>query len=516
MKKCLAAGIILTMGLWSMNVFAAEGISAKVSDIRAFIDYTPIESYQINDYTYIPVDRLTSYGFDVAYDNEAHRIDVSRRTFATPVYNREMWDDSASIQTDVDIVGSNMQVFLDGQSATSLAIPGRTLLLFDELQKYGTVTWEMYSRKISVTIFKEEMQREFDTADGIVQTEFKTNEGVDANKTASYTGQVNEENQPDGIGIAELKNGMTSIKYLGYFSNGKPNGLIYKETRHHVLKSYVTREIRFIGKVDGSREAYREYTDRNVYPVILLRGSNFGAAVLPKTEIPEWTGPEVMPDRTIYTEGCYFENCYGKSGTTEYRIWNDGSPLQTVLYLDFGNSPMNGYSDYINENSNAWYITDFYEYINEKKVSYDGFLHTLSRGAADGEGMIRNSPADGAEYIAVDISVFANGEKLDLNTLPVMENDRVLVPVRNIAESLGAQVEWNEALQQITITRGSDRIVMQIGARTMQINDRTVALDVASILKYGRTLVPVRAVAEMFGAAVGWNEAVKEVTIQLD
>lgn len=380
MKRIIAIFMTLILMMWgfSMQVLALEPSNAVKSDIRAFIDYTPIESYLINGYTYIIAEQLANYGFDVSYDVDSHSLYISRKKFTTPIYTKEMWNASVSKQVGADIIDSDIQVYLDGQIANSYAIQGNVLIMFDELQRYGTVEWDQYSRQISSTIFKHELQRELENAEGVIETEYQS---VDSGYIpAKYIGQVDENNLPNGIGVSELNDRLTKIKYLGYFSKGKPDGLIYKETAHTVPKSYTYREIRFIGKVDGSKESKREYVaSQSGSSINLLREPNFGVSVLPIKEIPEWTGPETLPDRTVYTEGCYFESWSGKDGKREYRIWHDGNALQTVADMDFGGGMNRTVVDTLrNENPNVRSTTNFYEYISGVKSYYNGSIQTVS------------------------------------------------------------------------------------------------------------------------------------------
>ena len=119
------------------------------------------------------------------------------------------------------------------------------------------------------------------------------------------------------------------------------------------------------------------------------------------------------------------------------------------------------------------------------------------------------------EEVVKIIRIRINGEELILDQEPVMENDRVLVPLRGIFEALDAEVVWDETTQTVTATRGEGFIVLrlQIGSDTLLINEREVILDVPAKIVNGRTLVPVRAVTEAFGAEVEWSERALFVSI---
>lgn len=90
--------------------------------------------------------------------------------------------------------------------------------------------------------------------------------------------------------------------------------------------------------------------------------------------------------------------------------------------------------------------------------------------------------------------------------VPVIDNGRTLVPVRFISESIGAKVEWNAETQDINIRIGDKEIVMTIGNKLMTVNGRSTTLDVEPKVISGRTLIPLRALAEALDKQVFWDE----------
>lgn len=90
---------------------------------------------------------------------------------------------------------------------------------------------------------------------------------------------------------------------------------------------------------------------------------------------------------------------------------------------------------------------------------------------------------------------------------PVIRNDRTLVPIRVITEALGGQVAWNEAAKEVTLTVNGKEIKMTIGKALEKYG-------VAPVIIGGRTFVPVRFVADELGAVTTWDDATKKVTIQ--
>jgi hypothetical protein len=98
---------------------------------------------------------------------------------------------------------------------------------------------------------------------------------------------------------------------------------------------------------------------------------------------------------------------------------------------------------------------------------------------------------------------------------PIIKEGRTLVPLRAIFEALGATVEWNAETKTVSAKdeKGVE-ITLTIGSKEMKVGDKVVTLDVPAQIVKDRTLVPVRAIAEAFGAEVAWDATTKTVAIQ--
>ena len=96
---------------------------------------------------------------------------------------------------------------------------------------------------------------------------------------------------------------------------------------------------------------------------------------------------------------------------------------------------------------------------------------------------------------------------------PVKLNDRVLVPMRAIFEALGATVVWNDINQTAVGQKAGKQVQITVNSTTVNINGKITPLDQPAILMNDRVLVPVRVIAESFGAKVGWDDATWTVLI---
>ena len=114
------------------------------------------------------------------------------------------------------------------------------------------------------------------------------------------------------------------------------------------------------------------------------------------------------------------------------------------------------------------------------------------------------------------IEVVVNGLTVLANNQSVIENGRILVPMRRIFESLGAEVSWNGETKEITAIRDDTLISLKIGRTTMYVNNAKISLDVAPRIEDGDTLVPVRAVSEALNAEVKWDSCSRRVIINAE
>lgn len=122
---------------------------------------------------------------------------------------------------------------------------------------------------------------------------------------------------------------------------------------------------------------------------------------------------------------------------------------------------------------------------------------------------------------ASDISIVVNGNKIDTDKPPVIQEERTLVPLRAITEAFGCDVSWDSETSGITLTDGDSLYYTWIG-RDYAFKMSAVALENAVKLEAppvnmdGYTMVPIRAVGEMFGAKIGWDGASSTVTVDYE
>jgi len=105
------------------------------------------------------------------------------------------------------------------------------------------------------------------------------------------------------------------------------------------------------------------------------------------------------------------------------------------------------------------------------------------------------------------------GEMKFNDVAPVIRNNRTMLPARFVAENLGAVVSWDDYNQQVIITKGDIKIVLTIGLPYAIVNGEYKPLDCAPFLENWRTYTPVRLIAESLGAKVDWDDTTQSVII---
>ena len=121
-----------------------------------------------------------------------------------------------------------------------------------------------------------------------------------------------------------------------------------------------------------------------------------------------------------------------------------------------------------------------------------------------------------------ELSVRVNGDIVEFpDARPFIDdNSRTLIPVRFVAESMGADVDWDNEARTAIIERDGITILVPIGSDTISVTENGVTeyvtMDTEAIISESRTYVPIRFVAESLGAWVSWSDLYSTVQIYND
>ncbi|MFZ5649406.1 MAG: stalk domain-containing protein [Bacillota bacterium] len=111
------------------------------------------------------------------------------------------------------------------------------------------------------------------------------------------------------------------------------------------------------------------------------------------------------------------------------------------------------------------------------------------------------------------VKVYVNGKSTDFDVLPKIVEGRTLVPVRFIAEGLNANISYNGDTGTVTVQGPRMSVKMKINSRTALVNGREVQLDVPATVENGRTIVPLRFISENFKCKVKFYGESNLVTV---
>ena len=119
--------------------------------------------------------------------------------------------------------------------------------------------------------------------------------------------------------------------------------------------------------------------------------------------------------------------------------------------------------------------------------------------------------APGAQAQGSPVTIIVNGQTVNFDQPPLERAGRVFVPLRGVFERLGASVVYSGGL--INATGNGRNVSLRIGSTQATVNGQPVMVDVAPFLVGARTLVPLRFIAQSLGATVDYNDSNRTVAI---
>jgi N-acetylmuramoyl-L-alanine amidase len=120
------------------------------------------------------------------------------------------------------------------------------------------------------------------------------------------------------------------------------------------------------------------------------------------------------------------------------------------------------------------------------------------------------TPIEASSVIEINL----DGKELQVPQSLISNIDgRVHVPIRIIAQGLGAQVEWDKKQQKVTFLHGDRAVSLWIGSEQYRVNGVTKQMDARPFIQQQRTLVPVRFVADGLDVNVRWDTSTRRVML---
>lgn len=123
-----------------------------------------------------------------------------------------------------------------------------------------------------------------------------------------------------------------------------------------------------------------------------------------------------------------------------------------------------------------------------------------------------------AEDIKITVNIYGNEVEFNKTTgIPFVDGKyRTQVPLRVTMETFGAVVEWNSKDKIANIKKDGTTVEIPIGEKYIYINGEKIETDTVAMVENGKTYLPIRPVAEAFGAIVIWDENTKTIYIKDD
>lgn len=121
----------------------------------------------------------------------------------------------------------------------------------------------------------------------------------------------------------------------------------------------------------------------------------------------------------------------------------------------------------------------------------------------DGLSFCRDYPV----YLKVD------GTAVETVVPPVIIKEKTLIPARAVFESMGAEVSWDEAARLVTVAMGASQVKLTIDSATAFVNGAPVTMEVPAMIINDKTLIPVRFVGESLSCGIGWDDLSRTVLI---
>ncbi|HZG79329.1 MAG TPA: copper amine oxidase N-terminal domain-containing protein [Brevibacillus sp.] len=115
---------------------------------------------------------------------------------------------------------------------------------------------------------------------------------------------------------------------------------------------------------------------------------------------------------------------------------------------------------------------------------------------------------------ATGLKAFVNGKEVVMDVTPFRDKGRALVPVRAVSASLNAEVEWKPETRVVEVVRGDNKIVLYLDSGEAEVNGQKVALETKPVLKNGRVFLPLRFIGEALNTKVDYQEKGEIIIIE--
>ena len=160
-------------------------------------------------------------------------------------------------------------------------------------------------------------------------------------------------------------------------------------------------------------------------------------------------------------------------------------------------------------NTELWNTTDK-KYNDIDEITEKDFIIVGTPNTEDLNNGIKNKSI----FVIGQANYTVNGEEKIMDTSAYISAGRTMLPVRYVADALGVdatQILWDQQNQTVTIL--AERVIqVKLGSKSMVLNGATIPMTAAAEMKNDRVFIPVSEIARALGAEVAWDDVTKTAT----
>ncbi|MEQ8175542.1 MAG: stalk domain-containing protein [Syntrophomonadaceae bacterium] len=121
-------------------------------------------------------------------------------------------------------------------------------------------------------------------------------------------------------------------------------------------------------------------------------------------------------------------------------------------------------------------------------------------------GTLGFNPPAGAVPVQSPARIYLNDEQIDFEVNPIAVNGRTLVPVKKIFEIFGAALNWDEKTQTVTACNSTKTVTLTIGSYNATVNGKVKNLNEPAQIIEGQTFAPLSFLVEAYDCEMNWDE----------
>ena len=133
-------------------------------------------------------------------------------------------------------------------------------------------------------------------------------------------------------------------------------------------------------------------------------------------------------------------------------------------------------------------------YAETMQLIYDGEVHSYN-----------NEP----------ITLFIDGNQITTTVMPPIQFDgSVVVPAREVFSVTGANIEWRPSEQSVYVHNETNLIVLKMDSNEAWVNGEIKPLNMPAKLINDKVMIPVRFISETLGYKVDWSQTERAIRIE--